>query len=103
MNIIERIDKYLDEDELKPETSIDMEYLNSLEFEDTEQLANLLGESRKSQFVANLIGLGILKKEGDKLVAVKKMSKEDAIKELNPGIVKKTVRKVSKVIRNITK
>jgi hypothetical protein len=63
-----------------------------------------LDESRKSQFVAKLIGLGVLRKGDDgKLVPGKKnMSKEEVIKKLGSyKTLKKIKKKVKKTIKDI--
>lgn len=90
--ISEKIDQYLE-----TLTINESEYLEELDFEDTIELAEILDESNKSQFVGKLIGLGILKKENGKLVAVKKISRDEFIsKHLKVGKVKKAGRKIER-------
>ena len=80
MNILQKINEYVNQWEI--------DFLNKLEFKDAEELANILNsrinESRKSQFVAKLIGLGILTKDEKtgKLKAVKNVSKDEVINML---------------------
>lgn len=78
MDIDERIDKYLEENELNEETEeLDEELVDLIES------FVYLDESRKSQFVAKLIGLGVLVKgEDGSLQPGKEMSTEKVLKKL---------------------
>jgi uncharacterized coiled-coil DUF342 family protein len=90
MDILERIDTYMNERDEADEAIIEI-------FES-------LDESRKSQFVAKLIGLGVLVKGDDgKLKAGKNsMSKEEVIKKLGSyKTLKKIKKKVKKTLKDI--
>lgn len=83
MGIAEKITVYLTEDMF----TMELDFIKKLKFRDTDELVEILNknmnESRKSQFVAKLIGLGIITKdENGKFIKVKTMSKEDVINML---------------------
>jgi hypothetical protein len=74
---------------LQESSGWEIEYLKKLKFKDTDELVKILNsrmnESRKSQFVAKLIGLGILVKDEKtgRLISVKNISKEEVINMLH--------------------
>jgi len=77
------IDKYLENDD----SVDDIEYFD---------------ESKKSNFVGKLIGLGVLKREGDKLVKNKDWDNEKVKKQLKKKVTpRKVVHKVKKKIKKI--
>jgi hypothetical protein len=103
-DIFEKIEDYLSE---KDEEEEEYEDDEDEEEEIDEETYNLivsfatLNESRKSQFVAKLIGLGVLErdKDGNLKPGKKKMSKEQVVKKLKrKGKVKKAKKKVKSLL-----
>jgi len=87
MDIFEKIDNYLNEDQ---------DYID--EVDELLESFEALDESRKSQFVAKLIGLGVLVRDADGNLKPGKnssMSKEAVLKKLNrKGKIKKIKGKI---------
>lgn len=94
MDILERIEDFLGMEEQDLSEFVEKVL-------DTE--VGQIVESRKSQFVAKLIGMGILEKDANgKLKKVKEVSREEIINRLqNPGMKSKIKSKVRKGMKKI--
>jgi hypothetical protein len=104
-DIFEKIEDYLSEKEDEDEEDDEEEYEADDEEIDEETYDLIvsfatLNESRKSQFVAKLIGIGVLEKDKDgNLKPKKKMSKEQVVKKLGRrGKIKKVKNKVKSLL-----
>lgn len=94
MDILERIEDFLDQED---------QDLSEFVEKVLDTKVGQIVESRKSQFVAKLIGMGILEKNANgKLVKTKEVSREEVINRLkNPGMKNKVKNKVRKGLKKL--